>query len=115
MKILRVLGVLVFIAGVVSILISNHITTEVNEGKIQVAQGEKKVKQANQLFSFNQTTEAVGSAVTGSSKEKIAAGKETIAYYQELAQELQTAGIIGCVVGAGIFIVSFFGKSKKRR
>ncbi len=115
MKILRILGILVFIAGIVSILISNHINTEVKEGTLQVTQGEQKVDQANKLFGFNQTTQEVGKAVTSSSNKKIAAGKETIAYYKELAQELQTGGIIGCVAGVGIFIISFFGKSRKRR
>jgi hypothetical protein len=114
MKFLRIIGILVFIAGIASILISNYIDTQVKEGKLKVAQGEQSVDQANQIFSFNSTTQQVGQAITGSSSKKIAAGKQQITDYEQTAHQLMTAGIAGCVIGAGLFIGSFFGKSRKR-
>jgi hypothetical protein len=113
MKFLRIIGILVFIAGIACILVSNYITEQVNEGKLKIAKGEQSVNQANQIFSFNSTTQQVGQAVTGSSKKKIAEGKQQITDYQAMAHQLMTGGIIGCVVGAGIFIGSFFGKKRQ--
>jgi uncharacterized ion transporter superfamily protein YfcC len=113
MKFLRIIGILVFIAGIASILASNYITEQVNEGKLKIAKGEKAVNQANQIFSFNSTTQQVGQAVTSSSKKKIAEGKEQITDYQAMAHQLMVGGVIGCVAGAGIFVGSFFGKKKK--
>jgi hypothetical protein len=114
MKFLRVLGILVLIAGIVSILFSSYITEQVKEGKVQVAQGEKTVSQGKQLFSLTPLPSQVGDTLSGSAEKKIGAGKQQISQYEALAQQLQTGGIVGCVVGAGIIIISFFGKSKKR-
>lgn len=113
MKILRIVGILVVIAGIVSLFVSNYISEQVEEGRGQVAGGERKVKQAQQLFSFNPVTKQVGEGLTGSAQKKIAMGKEQIAYYEQMAQTLQIGGIVGIVAGAGLFLFSF-SKKKKR-
>jgi hypothetical protein len=114
MKYLRILGILILLAGVASILFSNYITSQVSEGKAQIASGEKKVNQGKQLFSLNPVSKEVGKGLTQSADKKIEEGKQKVSYYENLAQQLQMGGIIGCVVGAGIFIASFLGSNKKR-
>lgn len=114
MKIARILGILILIAGVASIFFSNYITEQVIQGKAKVQQGEKAVQQGNKLFSLNPVTKAVGENLTNPIQKKINEGKETIAHYEQLAQTLKTGGIIGIIVGAGLIIISFMHKSKKR-
>ncbi len=111
----RILGIVVLIAGIAMICISNYITTQVSEGKLQVSSAQKKVDQGNQLFGQNPFTKQLGQGVTGSAQKKINAGKQTIADYEVIAQRLQTGGIICIVVGAGLIIFSFFGNKKSRR
>ncbi|MBS0605159.1 MAG: hypothetical protein JSS60_09030 [Verrucomicrobia bacterium] len=114
MKIARVLGILIIIAGIASILFSNYIMEQVAEGKIKIEKGEKAIKQGNQLFSLNPVAKEVGKGLTDSAQKKINEGQQQVAYYENLAQTLKTAGIAGIVVGAGIFLFSFMGGNKKR-
>lgn len=115
MKLLRILGILILIAGIGCIFASDYITSQVNQGKIQVAKGEKVVNQGKQLFSLNPVAKQVGQGLTNSAEKKINEGKQQINEYEALAAQLMTGGIVGCVLGAGLIIISFFGKGKKSR
>ena len=113
MKTLRVLGILILVAGIASFLFSNYILGQVEEGKGKIREGEKKVQQGNQLFSLNPTTQQLGKGFTDGATKKIAQGKEQIAYYENLAATLHTVGMIGVVVGGGLFLFSFTKKKKR--
>ena len=115
MKFLRILGILILLAGIASIFFSNYITNQVNEGKIKIEKGQKTVDQSNSLFSSNPYTKQVGKEMSSSSQKKIDEGKEEVSHYEQIAQILQMSGIAAIVVGAGITIFSFFGSRKKRR
>jgi hypothetical protein len=115
MKMLRIIGILILVAGIAAILFSNYITTQVKEGKLKITQGEQKVNKGKQLFSLSPATKEVGGALTQSADKKIQEGKEQVGYYEQLASELQIGGIIGCIVGAGLILFSFIGKNGKRR
>lgn len=110
MSIQRIIGLIVLIGGVALICISMYIKTQIVAGNEQIASGEQKIKTMDTVFSLSPATKQVGSAVTNSGKQKIAKGKEEIAYYTALASQLQIGGIILIVAGAGIFI---FGKKRK--
>ena len=115
MKILRILGIVVMVAGVVCIFFSNYITNQVNEGKIKIEEGQKTVDTSSGLFSTNPYTKPIGKGITSSAQKKIDAGKEEVVYYEQLAQTLQISGIVGIIVGAAITVFSFFGQRKNRR
>ena len=51
-KVLRIVGILVVIAGIGCIFFSHYITTQVNEGKIKIEKGQKSVDQSSGLFFF---------------------------------------------------------------
>lgn len=110
---LRIFGFLILIAGIVCLFISNYIMEQVNEGKLQVAAGEKKVQQGQQMFSGNPLSEQIGGALTNSANKKIAKGKQQIGYYENVANNFENAGYIGIIVGAGFVLYSFFGKKKR--
>jgi hypothetical protein len=114
MKILRIVGILILVAGIAAILFSNYITNQVNEGKLQIAKGEKQVQQGKSMFSQSPYTAPLGGMVTGSGEKKLKAGKEQIAYYQQMASQLMTGGIVGCIVGGGLFLFSFMNRNKRR-
>jgi hypothetical protein len=107
----RTLGIAIAIIGVVLIGFSMYIKTQVLQGNAQIASGQKKLDTTSKVFSFSSATKPFGDQVTKSGNKKIAKGKEEIAYYTKLANQLQVGGIILIVVGAGIAVFS----GKKRR
>jgi len=115
MKFAKVIGALIIIAGVAALLFSNYLNEQIAEGNIKIEKGQKAVNQGNQLFSLSPYTQQVGKGLTNSSQKKINSGKEQIAYYQQMADNLHTGGIVAIVVGAGIVLYGFMGKKKKRR
>ncbi len=115
MKRLRVVGVVLLIAGIGCIFASNYITSQVNAGKIKVAEGEKSVSQGQQLFSFNPVAKQVGQGLTQPAEKKIQEGKHQISKYEALADTLTVAGIVGSIAGAGLLLLSFFQKGRKPR
>ena len=111
----RILGIVILVAGATSLFFANYIANQVREGKIQIVKGEKTINAGNKLFSLNPATEQVGKMATSSAQKKIDSGKNQVAYYENMAKNLQTSGIIGLVLGGGIFLYSFAGSKKRRR
>jgi hypothetical protein len=109
MRIRKIAAALLLIIGVGMIGFSMYIMNQVNEGKIKIESAEKTVGQANQLFSLNPVTKQLGEGVTGSAEKKIESGKELIARYVNISQNLKIAGIVLIVLGVGLF---FVGKRK---
>ena len=107
---IKVLAVLLLIAGAASIGTSLYITKQVEEGNIQIQSAEESVKKGDQLFSLIPQTKEIGKTVTDSANKKISAGKETIAHYTAVAQNLKVLGIVLCVLGIALF---FIPKKKK--
>jgi hypothetical protein len=112
MKKLRILGIVLIIAGFGSLFFSNYIMNEVNTGKIKIEKGQKAVDQGNKLFSLNPYAQQIGKGFTNSAQQKINEGQAQVNYYENLANRLKTAGIIGIIAGAGAILASFFVKRK---
>jgi hypothetical protein len=107
----RILGIICVIAGVALLCISGYIKSQVGQGSEQVAAAQKKLDQGNSLFSLNSTTKQIGQGMTSGANKKIASAKEQIAYYQNLAEQLQMGGILLIVVGG---IVLIFSRKKRK-
>lgn len=114
MRALRILGIVILIGGIACIFFSNYITKQVNQGKIQIEQGQKKVDQTNQLFSVSPYTKPVGKGLTSSGQQQINEGKDQVAHYEAIAQSLKIWGIVAMIAGVAMIVISFFGKDKKR-
>lgn len=84
---------------------SQYIQKEIDDGKIQISDAEKKLDQTNKLFSLSPATEDIGQGISRAGKKKIASAESEIAYYQSMANYLKVGGFIFTVVGLGLFFV----------
>lgn len=110
----RIIGIIIIIIGVVSLITSRYIKHRVEEGKGEISSAEKKVGQADSLFSLHPFAEEVGKkGFTDSARKKIEQGKRDVKEYSELAYWLQIGGIVLIVAGVGVVFIS--GKKKGRR
>jgi hypothetical protein len=107
MNIKRVGGIILLVCGIGLLFFSHHISERVAEGRVEIAEGQKKVDTADSLFSLNPYSKQVGKEVTGSGQKKINEGSKEADEYSVLAGRLQIAGVISLVLGAGLFLISF--------
>ncbi|HSX37544.1 MAG TPA: hypothetical protein VLE95_01800 [Chlamydiales bacterium] len=115
MNIKKIIGIIVFIAGIALLLISHHITKQIEQGQQQISSGESSVARGKQLFGLNPYSKAIGdAAVVHPAEEKINAGKEEITYYQGIATTAKVGGILFVSAGIIIFLFPFLKKKKKR-
>lgn len=96
---------IVFLVGILMVGGSFYIKKQVAEGKIQVSDAERSVRQGKALFSLNPVSKQIGEGLTRSADRKIASAKDEIQYYTNLAQLLLVGGIVLIVVGAGMFVL----------
>jgi hypothetical protein len=108
----QVLGLISIVLGIAVIIFVIYGKKELEEGKLQVASGKRKVNQTQQLFSFTPITKQVGQGLTSGAEKKIAAGELTIEQYENLFKWCQIGGIVLIVLGAGLLL--FFPKQKRR-
>ncbi len=113
MNLKRIIGIAVCIGGIVLILISNYIKSQVEEGKEEISDAESKVQRGKTLFGLNPYTEAIGQKIIfDPAEKKIDTGKQEISSYEAKASQFMIAGIIVIVVGIGIILIPF-GRKKR--
>ena len=112
MKARKIIGIILFILGVIGYFFSDYIQKQVEEGKIKIAQAEKTVEQGNKIFSLNPVTKEIGKGLSKPAEKKIAQGKEDVQYYEGISSWLKIGGIIAGIVGIVLFFFSF-GKKKR--
>lgn len=113
MNLKRIFGIVVLIIGVVMLFVSSNIKSQVAAGTLKVKSAEKSVNQANSLFSLSPATKELTKGSMQGAEKKIAAGKEQIAYYSKLANELQLGGFV--LVAAGILVIILGKKATKKK
>ncbi len=113
MKIIRILGIIILLAGLSSYLFSGYIATQVASGKEQVASAEQKVDTLKGLSSLSPYTKGAGNMVAGSAQKKIDDGNMDIAKYQQMSDLLHQYGIIASILGAILICISFIPIGKK--
>ena len=94
-----------FAIGIALIGVSFFIKNQVEEGNVKVNRAQKQVDQGNSLFSLNPLSKAVGSEITGGAQKKIDAGKEQIAFYEQVVTWTLIGGIAFLVIGTGIVFI----------
>ncbi len=107
---LRVLGVLVVILGGSLFYFSNYIAEQVEEGKQQVVEGQKKVDTVRNFSALSPYTKDLGGMVADSGQKKIDAGKQDIHKYSQLANQLHLGGVIVVITGFCLIGLSFIPK-----
>lgn len=106
----QVIGLVLFAAGLGMLYASHYITTQVLEGKGKIHSAQGKVDTTNSLFSITPATKPVGRGLTSSAQSEINAGRDEVAYYEQMADWLRIGGIGFVVVGIGACL---FCRTKK--
>lgn len=110
----RIIGILVLIAGIVMMFVSNYIYDQIGEGNRKIENAQRNVDTGESLLKLTPVTKAVGKQAMSPIQEKINEGRATIEEYEILAHRLQVWGIVLIIAGAVIFLLSFVFKKKKR-
>lgn len=97
----QIFGIVLFVIGLGMLYGSHYITTQVLEGKGKIASAQQKVDTSNQLFSVTPATKPIGKGLTQGAQNKIDAGRDEVAYYEQMAQWLKIGGVVFVVVGIG--------------
>lgn len=84
---------------------SYYIQNQIDQGKIEIGNAEKKLDQAEGVFSLSPATQQLGSGIKRAGKKKIASAEEEIAYYQTIANTLKVGGYVFAVLGIGCFFI----------
>lgn len=101
----RVLGIVIFLVGIVMICFSMYISNQVAEGRGQISEAQGKLNQGNSLFGMSSTTKEVGKIFTSGAQSKINAYSEQADYYAQVANWLKIGGIVLVVIGVGVVVL----------
>jgi hypothetical protein len=108
----QIIGLLAVLLGVALIIFVVYGNQKLDEGREEIASGKQKVKQTQQLFSFNPVSKQVGQGLTSGAQDRIAEGEMTVEQYEKMLMWCEIGGIALIVVGAGLM---FFCRTRKRR
>ncbi len=108
----KIISIVLVVVGALMIGGAYYIKDQVAQGKIELSGAEKKLSRGKSLFSLNPISEEVGKQFTKSADRKIADAHDQIAYYSNLAENLQIGGIVLIVLGVGLFI--FYGRRSRK-
>lgn len=84
---------------------SYYIQNQIDQGWSQIDAAEKKLNQAEGIFSLSPATKQLGSGIKSAGKKKIASAEEEIAYYQKIADLLKVGGYVFAALGIGCFFI----------
>lgn len=101
----KILGISLFVGGIVLVIISHYIAGRVAEGRQEIGSAQKKVDSAKELFSFAPPAKPLGEGLTGSAQKKIDAGSKEADEYERLSMQLRVGGYI--LAAAGIIVFAF--------
>lgn len=108
----RIIGLCVIVIGIASMVFANYIRGRLYEAEGQIADAKKKIKQGDQLFSFNPIAKEIGQGLTSGAKEKVRDAETTVAEYYRIAALCHNGGIALIAIGAGLVI--FCRKKSKK-
>lgn len=112
MSLMRILGIVVFVVGLVMLGFSHYINTQVLQGQAQIQSAQQNVDTATSVFSATPATKQGGKVLTSPIQSRIDAGSAEAAYYAQMAKNLQIGGFVCLGLGIVLFI---FGRKKTKR
>lgn len=102
----RILGIIIAVIGVLCLLTSFYIKSQVSDGRVQIADAEAKVRKGKELFSLNPVTKEAGKVIMDPIDKKIQAGTAEADRYAAIAMWLQIGGGIFIVIGGWLIFIS---------
>jgi hypothetical protein len=110
MMVRRIIGIVLLICGLGLIGISMYVKQQVDQGKMQISDAQKKVDTTEDWLSRSPYTRDIGKGIAGSSQKKINAAHGEVAEYEKMAGWAQIGGIVLVIIGTGM---TFLGRRKK--
>lgn len=113
---LKIISVFVILVGIGMVWGAHYINTQVAQGKIQISDGQAKLD-ASEIENYipvpgvSKMFGSIGNKQREAGRQKIAAGNQEIAYYTNMAQNLQIGGYVLIVLGIAFFCFTFRRKS----
>jgi hypothetical protein len=108
----KILGPLALIVGIIMILVSVYIKTQLEQGRALVGSAKEKVEAGKSLFSLSPYTKEVGKGITRGAERKIKEGEMEISKYGAISNFAMYSGIVLVIVGSVIF---FLPKTRKKK
>ena len=96
----KISAIAAVVIGVVMLLASGYISTQVKEGKVRIEQGQRKVDTLDSSFVMSKYTKPMSGKAVEFGKGKLDAGRKDVAKYQAMSTKLWIGGIILIIVGA---------------
>lgn len=112
MRLKLILGIILCLGGIGLFVLSDYISNEVSEGRVEIQQGQKQVDGINSFFKNTTKTDLVGDVVTNSAQKKINKGIREANYYEGVSGQLKIAAWVSFIAGV-IFLV--FARRKRVR
>ncbi|MES2198615.1 MAG: hypothetical protein V4489_00395 [Chlamydiota bacterium] len=110
MKSKRKWGIVVLVLGIIFMLGSFYVKSQVEAGQKKITSAEKQTGWGEDILSLNPATKELGKGLTGSIQEKVSEGKEQVKFYTSVANWLEVGGIVFIILGFGLI---FLGKKTK--
>ena len=108
----KAFSILLIVLGIASYVGSKYIANQVASGQMKLEKAQKSLKQTDDLLSMSPYTEPLGQGLKQASKGKIQEGQNQIAYYTEMAKNLEIAGYV--LIGLGALSLPFTFRKKKK-
>ena len=106
-------GIIISIFGIVLLIASFIIKSQVSSGRERISEAKSNVQTSQKLFSLTPVTKEFGKGLTGSAERQIREGSAKADTYDTIALWFQIGGGVFIVIGAGLVVMSFVGRSKK--
>ena len=103
-KAIGIAGIVVAVIGIILLIFSNYIDSQVAAGRQKIKGAQQEVDQGKALFSLTPETKKVGDGMANDAQKKIDAGKAKVRHYSSVADHVQIIGVILIVVGGIGFV-----------
>jgi hypothetical protein len=113
MKTVRIIGIILLLAGIGLYFVGNYVADEVAHGRKRISNAQKSVDRSRSITDLSPVTKDAGDMFADGAQKKIDEGKGEANEYQVMADWLHGGGIAVFVIGAGLLIFSFFGKKRR--
>lgn len=109
----RITSIVLLILGIAMFIFGSYISGQVAQGEKKIANAQQNVNQVRKLTKASPYTKGLGKVATQPVQQKINEGKQTASQYKKVATWLHIGGSVLFILGVVLLIFSFSDKKKK--